>query len=138
MAAGWTRQMIYRHAARLAWRRVHRGVYALSQAPLTRRQLWMAAALTSRWTVLSHASAGGCHGFRAYPGRFETVTRPGSGGRERHGSLLVFRSRTLDGDTTQIDGIPITTAERTLIDLAPELDDRAIGRMFREALRLKC
>jgi predicted transcriptional regulator of viral defense system len=136
LAAGWTRRMVFQQAKKRGWRMVHRGVYALTQAPLTRRQLWMAAALTGPRTVLSHASAGGCHGFRPYTGRFETVTRPGSGGSRRHGRLLISRSKTLDGDTTVLDGIPITTAERTILDLAPHLYAPAAGRMFREALRI--
>ena len=46
------------------------------------------------------------------------------------------RSRTLAGNTTTLDGIPITTPERTLIDIAPHLGDRALARAVREACRL--
>jgi hypothetical protein len=35
------------------------------------------------------------------------------------------------------DGIRVTKPPRTMIDLAPNLGDRATGRMFREALRLR-
>ena len=47
-----------------------------------------------------------------------------------------MRSKTLDGDTELREGIPITTAARTLIDLMPDLDDRQKRRATREALRL--
>jgi hypothetical protein len=134
---GATRRMIDRRLRERGWRMVHPGVYALSNAPLTRCQLWMAATLTTPESVLSHASAGACWGFRPFDGSFETVTRPGSGGPERLGSLLVLRSSTLDGDITRHEGIVITTAPRTLIDLAPHLDAGAIRRAFRESLRLK-
>jgi very-short-patch-repair endonuclease len=53
------------------------------------------------------------------------------------GRLFVLRSKTLVGDTTTRDGIRITTAARTLIDLTPELSPRQTGRAVREALRLK-
>jgi very-short-patch-repair endonuclease len=53
------------------------------------------------------------------------------------GGVLVLHSRTLDGDTTTRDGIAITTAPRTLIDLSPHLGATAVARAFREALRLK-
>jgi Protein of unknown function (DUF559) len=49
----------------------------------------------------------------------------------------VCRSTTLDGDATRHDGVRITTAARTLIDLAPHLSARETRRAFREALRLK-
>jgi hypothetical protein len=105
---------------------------------LTRRQLWFAAVLTAPGTVLSHGSAGACYGFYRFDKRFEVVTRPGNGGRKRQGRLLVLRSTTLEGNITRRDGIPITTAARTLIDLAPGLERKQIGRAFREAIRLKC
>ena len=113
------------------------GVYALTPAPLTQRQRWLAATLTSPHTFLSHSSAGGCHGYWEHRGGFEIVTRPGAGGPRQVGKLLVFHSTTLDGHTTTKDAVPITTAERTLIDLAPHLDDKQLKRAFREALRLK-
>lgn len=75
-------------------------------------------------------------GIWSLPRRFETVTRPGSGGPRRHGGLLVFRSTTLDGDCTVLRGIPTTTVERTLLDLARVLSERALARALREALRL--
>jgi very-short-patch-repair endonuclease len=49
----------------------------------------------------------------------------------------VFRSETLDGETASRAGIVVTTAERTLLDLAAHLRARAIARAFREALRLR-
>jgi uncharacterized protein DUF559 len=116
------------------WRRVHHGVYALTQAPLTRRQLWMAATLTAPGSILSHASAGALYEIRNFAGRFETITRPGNGGPRQARRLVISHSKTLEGDTTDVDGIPITTAERTIIDLVAH-DDPA--RMLREALRLK-
>jgi very-short-patch-repair endonuclease len=51
--------------------------------------------------------------------------------------LLVCHSKALDGNTTTRDGIPITTPERTVIDLAAQLDRKATARLFREAIRLK-
>lgn len=137
LAAGWSRKAIDHSVARWRWRVVHPGVYALTSSPLTRMQHWMAASLTAPETVLSHASAGACWDFRPWAGRLETVTRPGTGGPKQLGRVLVCRSSRLSDDVTRHHGIPITTAVRTLIDLARHLDDRATARMFREALRLK-
>jgi very-short-patch-repair endonuclease len=87
---------------------------------------------------LSHDSAGASYGFHRFERDYEVVTRPGRGGRRRHGGVLVFRSTCLEGEITRHEGIPITTAARTLIDLAPGLTHRQLGRAFREAVRLKC
>lgn len=137
MAAGWTRHKILHEARHSGWRQIHDGVFALGQARLTQRQRWIAAILTAPGTVLSHFSAAACWGFWVWSGAYETVTRPGSGGRRRFGSLLVARSSTLDGQTDRRDGIPIVCAPRALIDIAPGLGTRQLGKGFREAIRLK-
>jgi len=116
---------------------VETGVFAV--APLLEHDdwgRWMGATLTAPGTVLSGVSAAAAYGFWSLPRNFETVTRPGSGGPRRHGGILVFRSQTLTGDTTQLRGIPITSPARTLLDLAAHVDDRALARAVREAIRL--
>lgn len=135
--AGWSWKKVRHQSARLGWRRVHPGVYVLSQAAPTQIQLWWAAALSSPDSALSHGSGGACFGFYRFEEGFEVVTRPGQGGRRRQGGLLVFRSKRLDGEVTRHLGIPITTAERVLVDLTPGLSDKRAGRCFREAIRLR-
>jgi very-short-patch-repair endonuclease len=137
LAAGMTRRMIRHWVEHHGWRAVHTGVYALTASPLTRHQRWMAATLTAPGSFLSHVSAGACWGTRAYDGTYEVIVRAGSGGPRRHGGVLVTRSRALDGDVTRHDGIPITTPERTAIDLAAVLNERATARMVRESIRLR-
>jgi hypothetical protein len=122
------------HAAHAGWRAVHSGVYALTQAPLTREQLRMAATLTAPNSFLSHFSAGAHYGMRSFDAGHETIVRPGNRGRERSDGVLVRYSTTLDGIVGKYDGIPITSPERTLIDLAAHADP---ARAFREALRLE-
>ena len=135
--AGWSWKKIKHHARSRGWRRLHRGVFLLTSSAPTRNQLWWAAALTSPDSFLSHGSAGACYGFHRFNRGYEVVTRPGRGGRRRHGGVLVFRSTTLEDEVTRFQGIPITTAARVLVDLAGGLDDRRLGRAFRESIRLK-
>lgn len=135
-ALGWNRAMID-HRVKGGWRVIHQGVYALGQAPLSQRQRWIAAVLSAPGTYLGAASAGACHGFREWDGPFETVVRHGNGGPRRLGDLLVARSTTLVGQTKRKDGIPIVTAERALVDLAPGLERRQLERCFRESIRLR-
>jgi hypothetical protein len=133
---GWTRRMVDHHV-RHNWRAVHRGVYALTHAPLTRRQRWIAAAISSSDSVLTHASGRDFWGFRPFDASFETITRPGSGGPRRQRGLLICRSRTLGGNVVVRDAIRVTSAERTLVDLAAQLPEGATRKAFREAVRLK-
>lgn len=135
--AGWTGGKVRHHAQCRGWRRIHPGVYVLTASPLTRRQLWFGAVLTAPGSALSHGSAGACYGFYRFRRPYEVVTRPGQGGRRRRGGVLVFRSKCLEGDLTRHMGIPITTAERVLVDLAPGIGEKRMGRAFREAVRLK-
>src|SRR5205823_1069130 len=92
IVAGWQledeglgRKAIKHATRRRGWRVVHPGVYCLTSAPMTREQRWVAATLTARNTLLSHASAGSCWGFRPIDAPFETVVRAGSGGPRRMG-----------------------------------------------------
>src|SRR6476620_5426565 len=112
------------------------GVYLAGLAPPTQRQLWWAAALSSPGTVLSHASAAACFGLRPVVGRIVTVTRIGNRGREHSRGLHVSYSLTLRGQMTEHEGIPITTVERTIIDLWTHLSPQARSRLLREGLRL--
>jgi hypothetical protein len=113
------------------------GVYLTGAGPPSRRQRMWAAALTAPGRFISHASAGDAFGFRPWTGPFEVVTAPGTGGPKRLPSLLVCRSTTLQGSTTTLDGLPITTPERALADLARPLGADEYARCVREALRLK-
>jgi hypothetical protein len=117
---------------------VEEGVFAMPPVLEDDWGSWMGATLTAPGTVLSHVSAGAAYGFATWPRDFETVTRSGSGGPRRHGGVLVFRSSTLEEDCDELRGIPITTAPRTLLDLAASLSDRALARAVREAVRLQC
>jgi len=98
---------------------------------------WMAATLTAPGSVLSHLSAAAAWELVSLPRRFESVTRPGSGGPRRYGDVLAYRSSTLDGDVTTRRGVPITSVPRTLLDLARTVGDRALARALREAVRLE-
>ena len=97
---------------------------------------WMAATLTAPGSVLTHFSAAAAAGYWAPARPYETVTRPGSGGPRRIGGLLVFRSSTLQGECTELRGIPITAPARTVLDLAAHISERALARAVRDVVRL--
>src|SRR2546429_8677251 len=99
LAADWTREMIRHRVRKHGWRVIYPGVYVLTSAPLTQRQRWMTASLTTPTTWLGHGSAGACWGFRQFDSSYETVVRPGRGGPRWLGRLLVSRSTTLEDET---------------------------------------
>ena len=122
-------------AGRLAM--VEQAVFAL--APVLQHDewgRWMGATLTAPSTFLSHQSAGAAYGFWSLPRRLVTVTRPGNGGPRRHGGVFVHRSTTLSNETTTLEGVPITTVARALLDLSAHVSPKARARSVREALRL--
>lgn len=136
LASGWSRERIRHQARSRGWRRIHSGVWVLSQAPPTQQQLWWAAALSTPTSFLGRDSAGASYGFQRFDKPLETVVRPGDGGPRRVGRLLVYRSMRLHGDTGHFQGIPITSPERTLVDITGGLTPKQAGRCFREAVRL--
>ncbi|MGI3782613.1 MAG: hypothetical protein ACRYG2_17770 [Janthinobacterium lividum] len=73
-----------------------------------------------RAAVLSHGSAAVLHGLPVWPDAVAQVhlTRPRSGGGQRR--RIVHRHATpLDGsEVTEVEGIPVTTRGRTVVDLA--------------------
>lgn len=138
LAAGWSRKQVQAHIRSEAWRTIHSGVYTRVRGPLTRRQRLRAATLTAPHTYLHALSAAELYGFHAWDGGYETVVRPGTGGRRWYPALLVARSRTLEGDVGTKGGLPVVRPERALIDIAPALRTAQLGRAFREACRLKC
>jgi hypothetical protein len=113
------------------------GVFAVAPLIDDDRGRWMGATLTAPDTFLSHVSAAAAYGFWTHDRDFETVSRPGDGGPCRYGGVLVFRSRTLEGETTSLGPIPISTPARTLLDLAGQTSAKALARALRDAVRLK-
>jgi hypothetical protein len=117
---------------------VEEGVFAV--APLREDDewgRWMGATLTAPQSALSHSSAANAWGVLSLDEAVTTITRPGSGGPRRFGGVLAFRSLTLDGDVMSVQGIPITSISRTLLDLARTVSQKALARAVREAIRLE-
>jgi hypothetical protein len=131
LALGFTRRMI---AGRLEAGRlhpVHRGVYAVGHTRIAGEGRWLAAVLAcGAEAVLSHRSAAALWGMRPYSGRPEVIAP----NRHRRGTqLLASRSPIGASERTVHRGIPCTTPERTLIDLAKVLQPHQIDRAVRES-----
>jgi very-short-patch-repair endonuclease len=99
--------------------RVHQGVYAVGHTRLTVWGHCMAAVLScGPHAVLSHRSAARLWNLLSDSRRLIDVTVPGRNRRPR-GVVRVHQTRNLrPDDVTVVDGIPVTSVARTLLDLA--------------------
>lgn len=121
-------------------RRLHRGVYTLEGRAISHRGRWMAAVLAGEdGAVLSHWDAAALWKL-IEPGKPPVhVTAPTHAGRARQPGIVVHRSLTLEVDgVARRDGIPVTSAPRTLMDLAStRIAERTLERTVDEAERLR-
>lgn len=130
---GWTDDAIRWWAKGL--RSLHDGVYLTGWGPVTARQRWWAATLTTPASFLSHGAAAAAWELRADHAVLVTITRPGSCGPVVADGLLVRHSASIALHATSIEGLRVTTPERTIIDLQPWLATWAWEKVIREALR---
>lgn len=125
---GFSEKAIQRRLEARRMLRVVEGVYALPPLVDDDRGKWMTATLASPESYLNRLSAACAWGVLDRRPPFETVVRPGSGGPRAFDGIVAYRSVTLDGETTEHDGIPITTMPRTLVDLACFASNKAVAR----------
>ena len=136
LALGLSGRAIMRRLERGQLHPLHRGVYAVGHRVVSGRGRWMAAVLAAGpGAVLSHRSAAGLWDLRAGGLNRIDVTAPRE--RRRPG-IEVHRARLAPDEVTEVDGIPVTTVGRTLLDLAAVLPHPQIGRAVdrAEALQL--
>lgn len=134
LALGFNAREIEHRVGRGRLHLVMRGVYAVGWPRLTPHRRWMAAVLAcGDRAALSHGSAaalwrigGERHGLVDVSVRRRCeIRRPG---------LRVRGRPTLDpDDIVTRDGIPLTSAVQTLVDLGTELDELAVERAVNEA-----
>ena len=112
--------------------RLYRGVYAVGHTALTPRARELAAVLAcGDGAALSHRSAGFAWGFVKRRPREVHVTcvrsrPPGPG-------VVVHRSTLDAGDRVVLDGVPVTTAARTLVDLGDVLPEMQLADAVNQA-----
>jgi hypothetical protein len=103
------------------------GIFALGHKRMSREGRWMAAVLASgSGAVLSHGSAMELWGMRGSHEPVEVLRRSG-GPRQSRPEIRLHQTRSLPNDhVTRERGIPVTTVERTLLDMAARLDSRQL------------
>lgn len=99
--------------------RVHEGVYAVGHIRLDVGARYMGAVLAcGPGALLSHRSSAALWGLRRDGRASIDVTAPNRRGRQPRGIDAHRNGLLASSDRTRRDGIPCTTVERTLVDLA--------------------
>jgi very-short-patch-repair endonuclease len=114
-----------------------RGVYAVGHTAISREGWWMAALLVcGDSAALSHRSAAALWRFAGGPVRPIELIVAGNRGRTQPG-LRTHRMRLHPDEAVRFDGLRVTTPARTIADLAPRLDPRALRRLIERAQDLR-
>ncbi len=132
LAIGFSGRAVERRIERGVLHPVHRGVYALGFRLRSKEARWMAAVLAcGPDAVLSHRSAVRLWGLSPGSSRAIEVTRRDrvEAARRRWSSTA---PRYRDDERTVVDGIPVTTVPRTVLDYAVEASRREVERALNE------
>jgi very-short-patch-repair endonuclease len=129
---GFGRQAILRRLESDRLRRLHPGVYAVGHWALTSHSRDLAAVLAcGPQALLSHRAAGRRLGLLRSGAPIE-VTAP-RGCKPKPG-ITIHRTRLIHSDDrSTIEGIPVTSVARTIVDLADVLRDRPLAALVNEA-----
>lgn len=137
VSQGFSRNELGRLCHRGDLHRVRRGAYARptgAQLSSTERHRQMIMATVPQLradAVVSHVSAAVLHQLPMWDVPLDAVhlTRPRSGGGGKRRSLVTLHASRLEApDVIEIDGVPVTSLERTVLDLARTLPfDRAVA-----------
>ncbi len=133
LAAGYSERMVAQRVSSGVFARRARGVFQLAGTRSTWEQELLVAVLRAGRAAASHRSAARLWGFRTIDDEYEVVIR-----YPRNASIdgaTVHRSRDFeDKDRTEIDGIPVTTPERTICDLGLIFPETEVHRILRHAV----
>jgi len=137
VAAGMSASAIDRAIATGRLIRLHRGVYAVGHASLLPDGHRLAAVLAAGpGAVLSHTSAADAWGLLVDARARTDVTAPRARGRTLP-RISLHRTRLHPTDQTVLNGIPITTVARTLMDVAATRPTRILERALERSEELR-
>jgi hypothetical protein len=137
--AGFSEGQIKRNVATGLWEPVHQLAFRVAAVPVS----WRGALLAACWAggfraVASHRSAAALWNLAGGRRSVAEITCP-RWRRAQHDRLVVHETKASDpADLTFIDAIPVTTPERTLLDLGavchPSVVEMAVNRAEHEGL----
>ena len=118
---------------------VFRGAYAVGHKRISWQGRYRAALLSCGPTaLLSHRSAVRWHNLKRWSGGAIHVTVPGGGREDRQPGLVIHRVRNIrEADKTVVDGLPVTSVARTLLDMAPIVRRETLDELLEAAENAK-
>jgi very-short-patch-repair endonuclease len=129
---GMGRRAIARRLAQRRLHEMHRSVYVLGARRISRKGRWMAAVLAcGEGALLSHRSAARLWSLAPPGSEWVDVTCPGR--RVNRVGIVSHRGFVLDDEREVMDGIPVTSPFRTILDLAAVAPMREVERAFHAA-----
>lgn len=136
LGCGLSRDAVFRRARSGRWTRLLPRVYAVTGAPRTWEQRLVAATL---WAgddaVVAGASAAALWGFPGFGRGPVEVADPS---RRRSPRGVVLRRMDVDArDRTNLDEHAVTTAARTLVEVAPRLSRKSFDAAFHHCLHAR-
>lgn len=133
VALGMSRSTLQRRVDEGVFVRVGRGMLALP-GTATRSDLKMRAALRLLNGVVSHESAAKIHGFEPIPEAEPSITVSHRSTHSFPGVKVHQSTDLLETHVEEIDGMRLTSAVRTLVDLAKVLGPKRLERVVEHAL----
>jgi len=129
LACGMSEAAIKRRLASGHWLKAKPGLYQIPGYPITSRGL-MAGAVACMDAVVSHQSAAEIHNFVGIKKGLAVVTVP-IRTTNRFPGIIVHQSTDLTSEyITAVEGMPVTTIPRTVIDLAAITAPKQLGRLI--------
>ena len=138
-SAGYSRSLLSHHVESGMLERVEHGVYRLRRFPESpHADLLVAWLRAGEASAISHESALSLYGISDVLPTEVHLTIPRSSSRRRHG-LALHTSNLPEEEVTQLEGVRVTTIERTIADvaragLAEELVEQAIDEALQRGL----
>jgi very-short-patch-repair endonuclease len=134
-AAGIGRDAIGRRVRKRLLRPIHRGVYLVGHTAAAPYAEEMAAALAcGDHAVVSHRSAAAMWGFLSYPAKGDVWITVADGTDRCRPGIRIHRTRRLGpADIRRIEGVPVTSPDRTVLDIAAVVDEARLEAAVAEA-----
>lgn len=135
LRAGISRQIVKRRLKSGLLRPMHRGIYIVGQRSTPQSRALAAAYACGDSAAVSHGIAAHVQGLMRADEVAERVHVSLAKGDRRRPGVRIHRVGSLPADeVTSVDGIPVTTPARTLLDIASVVSPRRLENALIEAL----
>lgn len=131
LALGFTDPSIRRRLRAGVWVRTHPGVYGLAGVPPTwHGEVWAAFLAVGPMAAVTHETSLMVHASEHVPPRPITLTVPHGGHPRVRGAFVHQIDDLHPAHVVTVDGLPVSTAARAMVEVAATLGPRHLGRVL--------